>query len=290
MIEKHEPCDFEVLMSCMHQGDFEIAYKSKIDSDLLIINQCDKEDYQEQVVNGYLWRMISTTERGSSRSRNMALANARGKVCLLCDDDEIYCDGYKGIVLSAFSQLPQACLIGFNVHRINVSMKKKYYTITKAKETDSYRTFASPMLAFRLEEITKNGIHFNELFGSGSKWGPGEDSLFQRDARNKGLRLFEYPDFIATQDYSNESKWFHGYDEEYWYNQGVFAEYCQIPRLKREIYNAYAFFIKYRKEMTLSPLEKLKWKHRGEKGWHKGVTYAQYVQNGYSSEAEKGKQ
>lgn len=289
MIVKHEPCDFEVLLSCMHQEDFQIAYKTKIDSDLLIINQCDKEDYQEQVVNGYLWRMISTTERGLSRSRNMALANARGKVCLLCDDDEIYCEGYRNTVLSAFLQLPQASLIGFNVHRINVSMKKKYYTITKAKETDSYRTFASPMVAFRLEDIMSHDIHFNELFGSGTPWGPGEDSLLQKDARNKGLKLYEYPDYIATQDYSNESKWFHGYNEEYWYNQGAFAEYCQMPRLRREMINVYAFFIKYRKEMTLSPLEKLKWKHRGEKGWRKGVTYAQYVQNGYSYEAKTDK-
>lgn len=282
MIEKREPCDFEVLLSCMHQKDFQIAYKTKIDSDLLIINQCDKEDYQEQVVNGYLWRMISTTERGLSRSRNMALANARGKVCLLCDDDESYCEGYREIVLSAFDKLPQASLIGFNVHRINVSMKKKYYTITEAKETDSYRTFASPMVAFRLEDITSQDIHFNELFGSGTQWGPGEDSLFQKDARAKGLKLYEYPKCIATQDYSNESKWFRGFTEEYFYQQGAFAEYCNTPRIKRELYAFYSSFIKLRKEKQISPVQKMIWWHRGEIGWRKNVTYSQYVRNGNS--------
>ena len=287
MIEKREPCDFEVLLSCMHQSDFEIAYKSKIDSDLLIINQCDRDDYQEQVVNGYLWRMISTTQRGSSRSRNMALVNARGKVCLLCDDDEIYCDGYKKIVLSAFAELPQAGLIGFNVHRINVSMKKKYYTITKAKVTDSYRSFGSPMIALRLADVTSHNIRFNELFGSGSKWGPGEDSLFQRDARSKGLKLYEHPAYIATLDYSNDSKWFRGYTEEYFYQQGAFDEYCHTPRIKRELYAVYSSFIKLRKEKTLSPFQKIKWRHRGEKGWKNNVTYSEYVGNGYRYRSKK---
>lgn len=217
----------------------------------------------------------------------MALANARGKVCLLCDDDESYCEGYREIVLSAFAQLPQASIIGFNVHRINVSMKKKYYTITSAKETESYRTFASPMVAFRLEDITSQDIHFNELFGSGTQWGPGEDSLFQKDARAKGLKLYEYPKCIATQDYSNESKWFHGFTEEYFYQQGAFAEYCKTPRIKRELYAFYSSFIKLRKEKTLSPLQKIIWRHRGEQGWRNNVTYSQYVGNGYSYRSKK---
>ncbi len=280
MIEEHGACDFEVLLSCMHQDNFDIAYKTKVDSDLLIINQCDREDYQEISVNGYLWRMISTTDRGSSQSRNLALDHARGEICLLCDDDEVYCEGYRDNVLTAFMQLPQANLIGFNVHRINVTMKKKYYTISNVKETDRYRCFASPMLAFRLEDIKHHNLRFNEQFGSGAQWGPGEDSLFQRDARNEGLKLYEYPEYIATQDYSNESKWFRGYTEEYFYNQGAYAEFCNTPRIKREIYNIYSFFYKYRRERTLSPFQKFVWKHRGERGWREKVTYEQYIKNG----------
>lgn len=281
MIKEHAPCEYEVLLSCMHQDNFDIAYKTKVDSDLLIINQCDREDYQEIEVNGYLWRMISTKDRGLSKSRNLALKYARGIVCQLCDDDEIFDDGYRSMVLQAFEKLTNASIIGFNVHRINVAMKKKYYKITEAKETDSYRTFASPMVAFRLKDIKEHNICFNEMFGSGTAWGPGEDSLFQNDARAAGLKLYEYPQYLATQDYSNESKWFHGYDERYFYNQGAFAEYCGGNRIVREMYNAYSFLYKYRRELTLSPFAKWKWKHLGEKGWRKQITYDQYVRNGY---------
>lgn len=287
MIRKHEPCEFEVLLSCMYQEGFDIGYKTNVKSDLLIINQCDKEEYQEKEVDGYLWRMISTKERGLSCSRNMALDHARGKICLLCDDDEIYNDDFREIVIKAFAELSQASLIGFNVNRINVSMKKTYYKITTKKETERYRSFGSPMVAFRLKEIMEKNIRFNEMFGSGTPWGPGEESLFQRDARQKGLKLYEYPACIATLDYSNESRWFHGYDAEYFYNQGAFAEYCGTNRFVRELFNLYTFLYKYRREMTLSPLEKLKWKHRGEKGWREKVTYSQYVKNGYSYEPKK---
>ena len=47
MLQKIE---VEVLMSVMHQASFDIAYKTGIRSDLLIINQCDKEDYQENLL------------------------------------------------------------------------------------------------------------------------------------------------------------------------------------------------------------------------------------------------
>ena len=287
MMKNYPSCEYEVLLSCMHQESFEIAYKSKINSDLLIINQCDREDYQEIEVNGFLWRMISTKERGLSRSRNLAVYNARGTICQLCDDDEILEDGYREMVLKAFDELPEASIIGFNVHRINVAMKKNYYIITSTKETDSYRSFASPMVAFRLKDIKDRNIQFNEQFGSGTLWGPGEDTLFQKNARSAGLKLFEYPKYLATQDYSNESKWFHGYTQEYFYQQGAFAEYCGEPRLKRVLYALYSSFIKLRKEKTLSPIQKIVWRMKGEKGWRENVTYSQYVENGYCYKPRK---
>lgn len=280
MIEKRDPCDFEVLLSCMHQSDFEIAYKSRIDSDLLIINQCDKEDYQEQVVNGYLWRMISTTERGLSRSRNMALDNARGSICLFADNDETFSENYSQMIIDAFQNSPDAAVIAFNVRRINVPMKKSYYRIQECKE--SRRSFGAPMTAVRMDTVRKAAIRFNTEFGSGSEWGGGEDSLFQKSIRGCGLKIYEHPGEIATIDYSNESCWFHGYTEEYFYQQGAFAEYCKTPRIKRELYAFYSSFIKLRKEKTLSPLQKIIWRHRGEQGWRKNVTYSQYVDNGYS--------
>ena len=46
--------------------------------------------------------MIYTTERGLSKSRNLAIANAKTDICLICDDDEIFVDNYEEIILNAY--------------------------------------------------------------------------------------------------------------------------------------------------------------------------------------------
>ena len=216
---------FEVLMAVMHQKDFSIAYKTKVKSDLLIINQCDEEKYEEIEVDGHTWRMIYTKERGSHFSRQMALDNARGEICLFCDDDEVYVDDYVDIVLNAYKELPKASAIVFNVKRINYKMKKTYYTITKKRLAPRYRAYATSMLSIKLADIRKKGVRMSEIFGSGSVWGGGEDSLFESDIRNSGLKLYEYPSEIATVDYGGGSAWFNGYTEKYFYNLGAFIQY-----------------------------------------------------------------
>lgn len=267
----------EVLMSVMHQQGFDIAYKTGIKSDLLIINQCDKEEYQEIVVDGHLWRMISTTERGLSKSRNMALYHAKGDICLFCDDDETMADGYTEILFNAFTEIPDATGIVFNLNRINYTMKKSYYRIATVRKAPLYRAYGSPMLAIKVESIKELHISFNEKFGSGTPWGGGEDSLFEHDIRKKGMKIYEYPAEIATVDYSNESKWFHGYTKQYFYNLGGYQQclYKNNFMLKFlwRVYNCY----KLRKEKDLTPLQKMYWMYQGGKGMGKNVTYTEFL-------------
>lgn len=269
---------FEVIMSAMYLDSFDIAFRTGIDSDLLIINQCDQNAYQEMDVNGHLWRMISTTERGLSKSRNMALENAKGEICLFCDDDETMARDYARIILGAFHDLPDATAIVFNVNRANNAMKKKYYRIASVRLAPKYRAYGSPMLAIKLNEIRKHQIWFNEKFGSGSSWGGGEDSLFEHDMRRCGLKIYEYPAEIATIDYSNESKWFHGYTEQYFYNLGAFHHYMYNNNvLLKFLWRAYTCY-KLRKDKNLSFLKKLYWMYQGGKGMGKDVTYTEFLE------------
>lgn len=265
----------EVLMSAMHQTDFSLGYKSHVHCDLLIINQCDKNDYDEIIVDGFRWRMISSTERGSSKSRNMALQNAVGDICLLCDDDEEYSDGYVGNILNAFKTIPDACAIVFNVKRINTRAKKRYYHISTVREAPAYRGYQSGMVAFRREVVMGAGIKFNELFGSGAKWGGGDESLFQRDIRNKGLKIYEHPCQIATLDYGGGSQWFNGYNERYFYNLGAYSYYANnyhltFKTIARMIYEC---FYKLRNEKYLSPINKIKWMLRGIRGLRQNIPF-----------------
>ena len=104
----------EVLISCMHQKDCSIIQRSKITSDALIINQCNRNEHIHIVGEyGQKIQMISTTERGLSRSRNKALQNAKGDICLFCDDDEQLVSNYEEIILEAFKNNHQADIIVF---------------------------------------------------------------------------------------------------------------------------------------------------------------------------------
>ncbi len=274
----------EVLMSAMHQNDFEIAYRSNVQSDLLIINQCDKNDYQEITVNGYVWRMISSTDRGLSKSRNMALENAKGDLCLFADDDEILEDNYVDTILKAYNELKSPAAIVFNIHRINNKMKKNYYKITKIKKAPTYRAYGSPMLSINLALIKDKSIVFNEKFGSGTEWGGGEDSLFEYDIIRKGLKMYEYPAYIATIDYGNGSGWFSGYNEKCFYNLGAFVSYRYkniFLRTARKLFTCY----RLRREKNLSVKEKMRWMYLGGKGIKNNVTYKQFLEQQSSNKS-----
>ena len=85
----------------MHQKDDSIIKKSNLQTDAVVVNQCDRDSIEDFFfLNKDNKRchviFISTTERGLSRSRNMAIKNAiDADICLLSDDDERFEDDYE---------------------------------------------------------------------------------------------------------------------------------------------------------------------------------------------------
>ena len=72
----------EVLMSCMHQQDDILVRNSGLTGDVVVINQCDREDYTEYPTPGGRARMFSVTERGLTKSRNLAITKAQADIFL----------------------------------------------------------------------------------------------------------------------------------------------------------------------------------------------------------------
>ena len=79
----------EILLSCMHQSDEALVHTSKLTGNCVIINQCDQDEYRECRTQNGIARMFFTTQRGLTKSRNMAIEKAIADICMLCDDDEI---------------------------------------------------------------------------------------------------------------------------------------------------------------------------------------------------------
>lgn len=212
---------FAILLSCMYEKDTEIIKRSNIQSNCVIINQCDEnKEEQLKIVNNKTCLWINSKERGLSRSRNMAIQNSNADVCLIADNDEIFDDDVEEKILKAYKELPQADIIVFNLHNKPTKLKNKIY---KLKRLECLRV-CSLQITFRRNGIIDNNLKFDIKLGAGTGNGAGEENKFLLDAYDKHLKIYHYPVNIATMT-ENESTWFNGYDEEYFYKHGMTTRY-----------------------------------------------------------------
>lgn len=234
----------QVLISCMHQTDHSIVAKSNIQSDVIVVNQCDRnlvEEYSFKNKIGEECRVkfISTTERGLSRSRNMAIKNATADICLICDDDEVLDDNYPTKIIHAFSQNPESSIIAFqlqNTYKRFPSNKKNIGYINALK-------FASWQLAFKREDISANNIFFDETLGSGVSKAGGEENKFLYDCLKRRLKLLYVPQSVGRM-IDGTSLWFKGYTEDFFCDKGVLMRKLMGKRLCY-LYAIYFWLSKY---------------------------------------------
>jgi len=212
---------FCILLSCMYETDKEIIKRSNIQSNCVIINQCD-EDKKEQInlENSKTCQWINSKKRGLSISRNMAIKNSNADICLIADNDEIFDNDVEEKILKAYQELPQADIIVFNLHNKQTKLKNEIY---KLKRLDCLRV-CSLQITFRRKVIIDNNLKFDIKLGAGTGNGAGEENKFLLDAYDKGLKIYHYPINIARM-VDNESTWFSGYNEEYFYKRGVSTRY-----------------------------------------------------------------
>ena len=263
--------NIEVLMSAMHQTDLSLAEKSNVQSDTLIINQCDRNGYDEITYRGHKIRMISTTERGASKSRNMAMDNAVGDICIMADDDEVFSDGYPQAVLAAYEEKPDADMIAFNVSQKNDRMKTK--TISEFRKSPRMQSYGTWSITFRRESVIKRGVRFNEKFGPGSGGiAMSEDSLWCRYAVKSGMKIYQHPYYLCEIG-QTESTWFQGFGEHFFYDRGAYL-LAAMPKTCRLF--KYYYIYNSRHDNELSIPQKLKWMNAGIKGFKKGLSYDEY--------------
>ena len=205
----------------MHEKDKEIIIRSNIKSDCVIINQCDENTKEEISIDKNktcLW--INSTERGLSKSRNMAIQNTKADICLICDNDEIFDNDIEEKILKAYEEIPQADIIIFDKYNKSIKLKDKIY---KLKRFECLRV-CSLQISFKRKSIIDNDIQFDTKLGAGTGNGAGEENKFLLDAYDKGLQIYHSPINIA-KIIENESTWFNGYNEDYFYKRGASTRY-----------------------------------------------------------------
>lgn len=214
----------QVLASVMNQTMEKIAEQMQLESDAVIINQCDRLEAEEMKYRGYDLRFFSFPDRGVGRSRNEAILRADGDICLFSDEDIVYEPGYAAAIAEEFERNSDADMILFNV---TVDKDRQTYCITERKRVHWYNCgrYGAVSFAVRRESLLKSGVTFSLLFGGGARYSNGEDSLFLKEFMDKGYRVYTAPVTIAREVRTGESSWFSGYHEKFFFDRGVLYRY-----------------------------------------------------------------
>ena len=234
---------------------FKLYSDLNLKTSAIIANQNGKNEFSEKINNNNIIKIISTDTKGVGKNRNLALVFANSDICILSDDDMKYEDNYLDIVQEAFNLLPNADVIIFNIKTVGDSNNLVHRRINeKIKKINSlnFMNYGAARIAFKLKSIRNKNIWFSTMFGGGSKYSSGEDTLFLADCIRKKLKVYAYPKYIATVE-QGTSTWFNGYNEKFFYDKGALLSQIK-PKTK---YLFTLFYFPFRFKCGLSYLKKV---------------------------------
>lgn len=145
-------------------------------------------------------RYLRFRDRGLSRNRNHALRHARGRICLVADDDIDFLPDWHLTVLAAFRRLPGATFVSFGLVDGSGRPHRRYPTTLAEHDARSVFAVVSCELAFDLDAVRSTGVGFNELLGIGARIGRGEEGVFLRDLMSKGAVGWASGEAIARHE------------------------------------------------------------------------------------------
>jgi len=171
-------------------------------SDFILINQSDLEKPTD--VNKK--NIFHFKERGLSKSRNHAIGQSSGDICLISDDDLGYIDTIKKTITESFEKHTDADIITFQVETPDGKPYKKYKKEKFWHTKKSIMSVSSVEIAFRLKSIRQKKLKFDEKFGLGSDFPTGEEIIFLTDALKKGLKILYVPIPIVIHPLESSGK------------------------------------------------------------------------------------
>ena len=235
----------EVLISTMNENSIDCYKRFNLETDALIINQTDRNDYEEIDTGDFKVRMISTDTRGIGVSRNLAILNSKADILVFADDDEVFVSGYSKAIRDEFEKHKD---VDFFIFKTIIYLNgKEIVKVREEKDLKLYNSlrYGSVHFVFKKESIVRNNIFVSTYFGAGTDNGSGEDSLFLRDAIKAKLKLRTSMKLIAKV-YNDDSTWFTGFDEKFFYDKGKLSK-ALFPRTYRLYIEQ---FLRRHKEMT----------------------------------------
>lgn len=203
-----------------------------LESDAVVVNQCDAEGKLSLNINGNVIRQINITGRGVGANRNTCIENApECDVLLFTDEDIIYDEGYLKKIEDEYNAHPEADALLFNI-RVCEARRTYWNDCFKRIRFYNYGRYPAYSISIRRDALMKSGVKFPTEFGGGAKYANGEDSIFLHELLKSGVKIFATTECLGDET-ERESTWFNGYNERFFIGRGA---------LYVKLYGAFAKF------------------------------------------------
>lgn len=143
----------------------------------------------------------------------------------------VYTDDYVEKIVMSFEKHPKADLIVFNLKSQNPDRPEAIVENEYKLHWYNSLKFGACRIAIRQDAIRKANVFYSLLFGGGAKYQSGEDNLFVIQCLKKGIKGLASNLTIGTV-LQEESTWFKGFDEKYFFDKGVLMKQCFGPWAK----------------------------------------------------------
>lgn len=193
---------FEILIATMHRDSLTFLAKmfpqgNYLDYNILIVNQTTEKHILKSTVSTI--RVINSFETGLTSSRNLALNNTIGDICLIADDDVEYFKDFDKIIINSFLQEPDASVITYKMKTFEGKDFKLYKT-QKKHTKQTVATVNSVVIAFKIEKIKAFNISFNNYFGLGATFKTADEYIFLRDCLAVNLEIQFCNEYILAHE------------------------------------------------------------------------------------------
>lgn len=187
--------NFELLISTMHKNTDEVLQmleKSNVKCNALVVVQGDIEGYEEINLDGQTIRIFFSTERGLSKSRNVAILNSNADYAFIMDDDVIV-DNHAFLEIAKLANRDSIDVVTCRFSYVSGDISKPYSDVAFCHNYISSASVSSIEIGFNVKSIREYQIKFDENFGLGTELPSGEEYIFITDCLRQGLKVKYLP-------------------------------------------------------------------------------------------------
>ena len=177
-----------------------VANPSLIDQrfHVVVVNQTANFDETKEREAGKfnMLRLETIQTLGLSSSRNLAVSLCETDLAVICDDDLDFTNGLYEKLLSVHNSNSDTII----TTKIRTPAGSGYKVYSKHPHKHSKATLvkvSSVEISFKVAELKKVGLKFDENFGLGTDCPSGEENIFLFDALHAGLTARFIPEFTV---------------------------------------------------------------------------------------------